>query len=148
MPKYFSDIQDELKEHNLPQHIAETLADDEKFYLYFKIHDLDGNNKLDGLEIFYSVTHHSQAEQHDKDHGSGQFNYNGTLMGNKLSDVHIYDEDESVRPADFNFNHIVGKHLTVLRRMLSCSASEAIEFSFFLYDFFFNRYLRQFSVCG
>lgn len=38
------------------------MTDEEKNYFFFKVHDLDGNDKLDGLEIFYSATHHSEAE--------------------------------------------------------------------------------------
>lgn len=38
------------------------MSDEEKNYFFFKVHDLDGNDKLDGLEIFYSATHHSESE--------------------------------------------------------------------------------------
>lgn len=38
------------------------MSEEEKNYFFFKVHDLDGNDKLDGLEIFYSATHHSEAE--------------------------------------------------------------------------------------
>lgn len=44
------------------------MSDEEKNYFYFKVHDLDGNDKLDGLEIFYSATHHSDSESSNDEH--------------------------------------------------------------------------------
>lgn len=66
----FRHIEEDLKEYQLPhEKKVEDLSDDERGYLYFKVHDLDGNDKLDGLEIFYSATHHSHSKQvHDHSH--------------------------------------------------------------------------------
>lgn len=44
------------------------MSDEEKNYFFFKVHDLDGNDKLDGLEIFYSATHHSDSEATGESH--------------------------------------------------------------------------------
>ena len=35
---------------------------------YFKLHDYDNNNKLDGLELIQALTHY----HHDEDDGEGQ----------------------------------------------------------------------------
>ena len=49
------------------------MSEEERNYMFFKVHDLDGNDKLDGLEIFYSATHHAASEhEHSHEHsGSG-----------------------------------------------------------------------------
>lgn len=56
-------IQEDLHAQKIPtQKTVDEMSDEEKNYFYFKVHDLDGNDKLDGLEIFYSATHHSDSE--------------------------------------------------------------------------------------
>lgn len=108
--KRHSHIHEDLKEHNIPANIVDELTEDEKNYLYFKVHDLDGNNKLDGLEIYYSVTHHSRMnEHHDKDNVNAQVDNNASLLPHKIPNIemqHNHVDDESV---GIDFNHIVGK---------------------------------------
>ena len=69
------------------------MTEDEKQFLYFKIHDLDGNGKLDGLELYYSATHHSVPHHSDDEENHVNFQ----LLENA-------EDDE-----DLNFNHIVGE---------------------------------------
>lgn len=43
---------------------------------YFKLHDYDNNNKLDGLELYSAISHYSQhggaeLEEGEENHGSG-----------------------------------------------------------------------------
>lgn len=35
------------------------MTDEEKHFYYFKIHDSDNNDNLDGLEMLYAATHHT-----------------------------------------------------------------------------------------
>lgn len=35
------------------------MSEDEKKTYYFKMHDLDRNDMLDGLELLYAATHHN-----------------------------------------------------------------------------------------
>lgn len=43
------------------------MSDDEKSFYYFKIHDTDNNNNLDGLEMIKAALH-----RHDDSQGSSQ----------------------------------------------------------------------------
>lgn len=54
----------------MPEKKVEELSEEERNYLYFKIHDLDGNDKLDGLEMFYSATHHHSVSEDEHAHDS------------------------------------------------------------------------------
>lgn len=87
-------IEEDLNKISLPdQKTIEEMSEDEKNYLYFKVHDLDGNGKLDGLEIYYSATHHS-----DLPHEESQ----------QYAPLKTNFED-SIEERDNNFNHIIGK---------------------------------------
>lgn len=90
----------------------EDMTEDEKNYLYFKVHDLDGNDKLDGLEIYYSATHHSEAQDVD---GSGDDVFDGKLLKSEnvfAMKLHPSVEDDQLNVGDNNdknFNHIIGR---------------------------------------
>lgn len=108
-------IEQDLKEHDMPEKNVATLSEDEKNYLFFKIHDLDGNDKLDGLEIYYSATHHSGVQhehQHEKseseDDDKLQLNDSESLVENKLPNFNLQELDENGQVVDANFNHIIG----------------------------------------
>lgn len=73
------------------------MTEDEKNYLYFKVHDLDGNDKLDGLEIFYSATHHSLSDQshnhkHEHEHELIENSENGA--SGDLAETHETDQNQ------------------------------------------------------
>lgn len=103
------------------------MTEDEKNYLYFKVHDLDGNDKLDGLEIYYSATHHSVSQDVD---GSGDGSLDGKLKnsenvfamkfqpsmeddqmntGINPSNLRMLENDNNGELIDKNFNHIIGE---------------------------------------
>lgn len=71
------------------------MSDEEKNYFFFKVHDLDGNDKLDGLEIFYSATHHSDSE----------------LESTASESHHHHDHEEQAEtdPANENNNNEIDK---------------------------------------
>jgi len=39
----------------------EKLSEEELQFQYFKVHDYDNNNKLDGVEIISALTHHEKG---------------------------------------------------------------------------------------
>lgn len=80
------------------------MTEDEKNYLYFKVHDLDGNDKLDGLEIFYSATHHSDGDEHGHDMNDSHDTDEPAKL--KLLENNDYNGDEMIEKS---FNHIIGK---------------------------------------
>lgn len=102
----------------MPEKNVQTLSDDEKNYLFFKIHDLDGNDKLDGLEIYHSATHHSGA-QHEhqvektetENDENSQLNDSESLVENKLPNFNLQELDENGQVVDAKFNHIIGLYI-------------------------------------
>lgn len=105
------------------------MTEDEKNYLYFKVHDLDGNDKLDGLEILYSATHHSSSDQshhhnhnhnHEQElieksddtgdtHESDQNQLsNDSTSNSDASNLKLLELDEDGQIVNENFIHIVG----------------------------------------
>lgn len=100
---------EDLKEHNMPEKNIKELSEDEKNYLYFKVHDLDGNDKLDGLEIYYSATHHSiSPHEHSENDQKTQSNDSEANKENKLPNLDVQELDENGQLIDANFNHIIG----------------------------------------
>lgn len=56
-------MQQDLDSAELPYHVnVNEMTDDEKNLYYFKLHDSDNNDALDGLELIQAATHHA----HDK----------------------------------------------------------------------------------
>lgn len=121
-------IQEHLDAQQLPiQKKVEDMTEDEKNYMYFKVHDLDGNDKLDGLEIFYSATHHS-ASEHDNDHNHDHDHKHSETNGNDETDeinqslslddnsstadvtnFNLLEFDENGQVINKNLNHIIGE---------------------------------------
>lgn len=103
------------------------MTEDEKNYLYFKVHDLDGNDKLDGLEIYYSATHHSVSQDVDAtgdDALEGKLTKSENVFAIKLhpstdedqmntgidpSNLRMLENDNDGELLDKNFNHIIGR---------------------------------------
>lgn len=86
--------------------------------MFFKVHDLDGNDKLDGLEIFHSATHHSfnhnpHVDEHDTE--TDQVNQESQPVINdsganlSIPDMKLLKLNENEQLIDENLNHVVGK---------------------------------------
>lgn len=43
------------------------MTDEEKNFYYFKLHDSDNNDALDGLELIQAATHHAHADHTTND---------------------------------------------------------------------------------
>lgn len=114
------------------QHLHQTkpideMTEDEKNYLYFKVHDLDGNDKLDGLEIYYSATHHSVSQDVDgvDDETTDQkllkpesvlamklhspMEEDAMQTGIDPSNLRMLENDNNGELIDKDFNHIIGE---------------------------------------
>lgn len=87
------------------------MTDEEKSYFYFKVHDLDGNDKLDGLEIFYSATHHSESDNNDDHHHHDheeQTDSNLAIDNNEISNTNENrDSETDQQPSDSTLNSSV-----------------------------------------
>lgn len=78
----------------------ENMTEDEKNFYYFKIHDTDHNDVLDGLEMLQAATHH----KHSTIHGiKGSNEHDKELMDIKDELSHITDIiDDFIKYADLN----------------------------------------------
>lgn len=90
-----SHIQEDLEQHSdsMVQHRnISDMTEDEKNFFYFKLHDSDNNDVLDGLELLRAATHHSvHVEGHDAHRGQE-------------------DEDKEKNEDDANdIGHIIGR---------------------------------------
>lgn len=135
-------IQEDVNAQKLPtQKKVEEMTDDERNYLYFKVHDLDGNDKLDGLEMFYSATHHSasdgnhhQDHEHEHEHSersgtddvsevhNSETNQQTNDSASDVSNNKLLELDENGRIINKNFNHIIGMYLDL------CSISSIFSY--------------------
>lgn len=57
------------------------MTEEEKNFYYFKLHDSDNNDVLDGLELLQAATHHSVHIGHDEDEHSGKTEDHTNDMG-------------------------------------------------------------------
>lgn len=134
-------IQEDVNAQQLPtEQKVEEMTEEERNYLYFKVHDLDGNGKLDGLEIFYSATHHAAShESHDHTHehseGSGtgdttevqasETNQQSNDSNSNISNLKLLELDENGQIVNANINHIIGwlpfPFATFLSTVLNCN---------------------------
>jgi Ca2+-binding EF-hand superfamily protein len=64
------------------------MSEQELQFHYFKMHDADGNNKLDGCELVKSLIHWHDHSNHDKD------------SGQPLPEEKIFKDDELVNMID------------------------------------------------
>lgn len=88
--------------------IAE-MTEEERNLLYFKVHDLDGNGKLDGLEMYYSATHHSMSQadhEHEHDVGETENEVDGQLDGDSAQ-FKLLNANNGENSDDLNFNHVI-----------------------------------------
>ncbi|KAJ6635752.1 Multiple coagulation factor deficiency protein 2 like [Pseudolycoriella hygida] len=73
------------------------MTEEEKNFFYFKVHDSDNNDVLDGLELLRAATHHSVHVEHDGDENVGE----KEKSSNELDHV-IEIIDDFIQFADFN----------------------------------------------
>jgi len=64
------------------------MSEQELQFHYFKMHDSDGNNKLDGCELVKSLIHWHDSSNHEKD------------SGHPLPEEKIFKDDELVSMID------------------------------------------------
>nr|XP_015913156.1 multiple coagulation factor deficiency protein 2 homolog [Parasteatoda tepidariorum] len=73
-PQNFQNVQD--RDH-LKQHLdgmdADELKDEELRFHYFNAHDIDGNKKLDGLEILQAFTHYHATDPTSDKHENAAY---------------------------------------------------------------------------
>lgn len=66
----------------------EQMSDEDLQFHYFKLHDYDNNNKLDGIELMNAMTHY-----HDEESDEGKSHqYTDDEMGNMIDQ--ILEEDD------------------------------------------------------
>ncbi|VDI12714.1 multiple coagulation factor deficiency protein 2 [Mytilus galloprovincialis] len=64
--------QEHIKEHlkEVVDKPEKEMTDDELEFHYFKLHDYDGNNKLDGVEVTKAITHFHDDKNHNHDNNT------------------------------------------------------------------------------
>lgn len=103
-------IAEDLKRMKLPdEKIIAEMTEEERNWLFFKVHDLDGNGKLDGLEMYYSATHHSLSQadhdhEHEVDEEDDEDEDDEKLEGAQFKLLSAKGHGES---EDLNFNHVI-----------------------------------------
>ncbi|XP_054747590.1 multiple coagulation factor deficiency protein 2 homolog isoform X1 [Anastrepha obliqua] len=87
-------IDDDLKDMGINVNL-EDMSDEEKNFYYFKIHDSDNNNALDGLEMLQAAIH---QDEHFKKVDRDNFLHNASEELNHIIEV----IDEFLQIADAN----------------------------------------------
>ncbi|XP_019540290.2 multiple coagulation factor deficiency protein 2 homolog [Aedes albopictus] len=65
-------IQEDMKQFSFGEKELANMSDEEKNFYFFKLHDSDNNDHLDGLEILHAATHHSDGHVHKLDPNTGE----------------------------------------------------------------------------
>lgn len=66
--KNFRHMQEDLTGMHVKHKDVSEMTDDEKSFYFFKVHDTDNNNNLDGLEMIKAALHrHGEDEHVDND---------------------------------------------------------------------------------
>ncbi|XP_053674537.1 multiple coagulation factor deficiency protein 2 homolog [Anopheles nili] len=86
-------LEDDLKRLPIGEQSLTNMSEDEKNFYYFKLHDSDNNDNLDGLEMLHAATHHHS-------------NAAGQLHGMDRTAKHSPDDASSFLE-DEEFNHII-----------------------------------------
>uniref|UniRef100_A0A182PJS7 EF-hand domain-containing protein n=1 Tax=Anopheles epiroticus TaxID=199890 RepID=A0A182PJS7_9DIPT len=87
-------LQDDLKQLPIGEQSLTEMSEDEKNFYYFKLHDSDNNDNLDGLEMLHAATHH-----HSKS--------DGQLHGIDRASTQHTGDDRPPLLDDDEFNHII-----------------------------------------
>lgn len=79
--------QEHLKEHLKEQIDVTKMSEADQQFYYFKVHDSDNNDKLDGIELSNAMAHY-----HDEEQGESKEEYTETELGSMVDQ--ILDEDD------------------------------------------------------
>ncbi|XP_052272739.1 multiple coagulation factor deficiency protein 2 homolog isoform X1 [Dreissena polymorpha] len=85
-----------IKEHlkDVVEKPKEEMTEEELEFHYFKLHDYDGNNKLDGVEITKAITHF-----HDEE-GEGEKDPNTATDATAKANVKVFTDEEITNIVD------------------------------------------------
>merc|ERR1712072_843134 len=86
--KNIKEEKEHMKDHMEVPIDTSNMSEQELQFHYFKMHDSDGNNKLDGCELVKSLIHWHDHSNHDKD------------AGRPLPEEKIFKDDELVNMID------------------------------------------------
>ncbi|XP_052766087.1 multiple coagulation factor deficiency protein 2 homolog isoform X1 [Mya arenaria] len=81
-----------IKEHlkDVVEKPKEEMSDEELEFHYFKLHDYDGNNKLDGVEITKAITHFHEAKSKTAEEGDEE----------KVANSKVFSDEEIANIVD------------------------------------------------
>lgn len=95
-------MQEELEESNIvyTKPVSE-MSDEEKSFYYFKLHDMDHNDALDGLELIQAAMH----QAHDHIHHDPHSEVSNENYDNNINNIPAnIDEDDQ-------WTHVIGNTL-------------------------------------
>lgn len=78
---FYRHIQEDLKQLSISEDELSKMSDEEKNFYFFKLHDSDNNDHLDGLEILHAATHHSDGHVHKLDRESEHDSEENSVIG-------------------------------------------------------------------
>lgn len=101
---------DHIKEH-LKEEIEfkeEEMSDEDLQFHYFRLHDYDGNRKLDGLEIMHAISHYqNESGVTDKEETSDE--------ANSRTVDQILDEDDLNSDGYIDYPEYIASHKTTTK---------------------------------
>lgn len=74
-----------MKEFSFGERELANMSDEEKNFYFFKLHDSDNNDHLDGLEILHAATHHSDGHVRKLDRDEEDESEDNSVIGNIIS---------------------------------------------------------------
>lgn len=126
----------------------EDLSEDELRYMHFKLHDANGDDKLDGLEILNALSHHKddhnehghsgsgeKDEHHEHDASGDAKEHENTLESNVTSS----DSEQNIElvhvdsKSNEDNNHLIGSYH--IRTTFSQNLATALQNKPFFYNF-------------
>ena len=113
---------------------VENMTEEERDFHYFRLHDFDQNNLLDGLEVFKALIH-----EHEHGSGNGDEGEGGESKQNFDDIVEMIDKVHTQRLQDFDFKT---KSLQVLEQ------DDANKDGFLSYSEFVAGRRRAFAETG
>lgn len=99
----FVDFLRHIKEHlkDVTEVKEEKMSDEDLQFHYFKLHDYDNNNKLDGIELGNAMTHF-----HDEDNSQDTTNYSDEQLSSMIDQ--ILEEDDINKDGYIDYTEFVG----------------------------------------
>lgn len=102
----FSHIKEHLKEEI--EFKEEEMSDEDLQFHYFRLHDYDGNRKLDGLEIMHAISHYqNESGVTDKEETSDE--------ANSRTVDQILDEDDLNSDGYIDYPEYIASHKTTTK---------------------------------